>query len=87
MTIVSITDGKKRSDKSQALYKLETDNRMQEDNLPANLVKRLEELRGREASYWEDEMYSTEALTNLNYRDQLERAFKIDPLGPLPPAL
>lgn len=60
---------------------------MQEDNLPANLVKRLEELKGREASYWEDEMYSTEALTNLNYRDQLEKAFKLDPLGPLPPAL
>lgn len=60
---------------------------MQNDNLPANLIKRLEELRGREASYWEDEMYSVEALTNLHYRDELEKSFKLDPLGPLPPRL
>ncbi|MBI2809211.1 MAG: hypothetical protein HYX67_00045 [Candidatus Melainabacteria bacterium] len=88
MTVVSITDGIKRSNQSQGLYdKLETGNRMQEDNLPANLVKRLEELKGREASYWEDEMYSNEALTNLHYREQLETAFKLDPLGPMPPRL
>ncbi|CAN5273535.1 hypothetical protein BH10CYA1_BH10CYA1_58760 [soil metagenome] len=88
MTVVSILDGAKRSNQSQGLYdKLETGNRMQEDNLPANLVKRLEELKGREASYWEDEMYSNEALTNLNYREQLEAAFKLDPLGPMPPRL
>jgi hypothetical protein len=60
---------------------------MQEEHLPANLIKRLEELKGREPSYWEDEMYSVEALTNLNYREQLETAFKLDPLGPLPPRL
>jgi hypothetical protein len=88
MTVVSITDGTKRSEKSHALYdKLETGNRMQEEHLPANLIKRLEELKGREPSYWEDEMYSVEALTNLNYREQLETAFKLDPLGPLPPRL
>ena len=58
---------------------------MQNDNLPANLVKRLEDLIGREASYWEDEMYSLEALTNVQYRAALERSFMIDPLGPLPP--
>ncbi len=59
---------------------------MHEDqNLPANLLKRIEELRGREQSYWEDEMYSNEALTNLTYRGELERIFTIDPLGPLPP--
>jgi hypothetical protein len=86
MTVVSITDGTNRSNQSHALYdKLETGNRMQEDSLPANLIKRLEELKGREASYWEDEMYSNEALTNLQYREQLEAAFKLDPLGPLPP--
>lgn len=85
MTVVSITDGTKRSQKLHAQYdKLETGNRMQEENLPANLIKRLEELKGREASYWEDEMYSTEALTNLHYREHLENAFKLDPLGPLP---
>jgi hypothetical protein len=67
--------------------KLETGIRMHEDNLPANLMKRIEELRGREASYWEDEMYSVEALTNMSYRDELEKCFKLDPLGPLPPAL
>jgi len=88
MTVVSILDGARRSNQSQGLYdKLETGNRMQEDNLPANLIKRLEELKGREASYWEDEMYSNEALTNLNYREQLEAAFKLDPLGPMPPRL
>ena len=88
MTVVSILDGARRSNQSQGLYdKLETGNRMQEDNLPANLIKRLEELKGREASYWEDEMYSNEALTNLNYREQLAAAFKLDPLGPMPPRL
>ena len=88
MTVVSITDGAKRSIKSSNLYdKLETENRMHEDNLPANLIKRLEELKGREPSYWEDEMYSVEAMTNLHYREELESAFKLDPLGPLQPRL
>jgi len=57
---------------------------MYEDNLPANLVKRLEDLHGREMPYWEDEMFSPEALTNLTYREALESSFKLDPLGPLP---
>jgi len=57
---------------------------MQDDTLPANLQKRLEELRGREASYWEDEFYSQEAITNPTYRERLERCFDLDPLGPLP---
>ncbi|HEY9713215.1 MAG TPA: hypothetical protein V6C72_07080 [Chroococcales cyanobacterium] len=60
---------------------------MQDEQLPANLAKRIEELRGLEASYWEDELYSVEALTNSQYREELERCFKLDPLGPLPPAL
>jgi hypothetical protein len=58
---------------------------MDDMTLPAHLQKRLEELREREASYWEDEMYSTEALTNMEYRKMLEKCFNIDPLGPLPP--
>lgn len=58
---------------------------MEDTILPAHLSKRLEELQGRETSYWEDELYSEEALTNLNYREQLEKCFNIDPLGPLPP--
>ena len=64
--------------------KLEMEASMQENNLPARLLKRLQELEGREQSYWEDELYSPEALTNLDYRDALERCFKLDPLGPLP---
>jgi hypothetical protein len=59
---------------------------MHEDNLPANLVKRIEELQGREVSYWEDELFSPEALTNLAYREVLERSFRLDPLGPLTPS-
>lgn len=58
---------------------------MDNDDLPANLVKRLEDLAGRELSYWEDELYSLEALTNLQYRAALESSFNLDPLGPLPP--
>jgi hypothetical protein len=58
---------------------------MHEDNLPANLAKRIEELQGREVSYWEDELFSPEALTNLAYREVLEKSFQLDPLGPLPP--
>lgn len=58
---------------------------MPEDTLPANLLKRLEDLVGREKSYLEDELYSTEAITNLNYRTELEKLFRKDPLGPLPP--
>jgi hypothetical protein len=57
---------------------------MQNDNLPANLMKRIEDLMGREPSYWEDELYSLEALTNLQYRSFLEKSFNLDPLGPLP---
>ena len=53
---------------------------MQEDVLPVELKKRIEELRGRDISYWEDELYSPEALTNLQYRAELERCFKVDPL-------
>jgi hypothetical protein len=58
---------------------------MQDELLPANLLKRLEELRDKEQSYWHDELYSTEAITNLTYRQELEKAFSLDPLGPLPP--
>jgi hypothetical protein len=58
---------------------------MQEDALPQELKKRLDELQGRELSYWEDELYSVEALTNLKYRNELEKSFNLDPLGPLPP--
>jgi len=57
---------------------------MQNENLPSNLSKRIEDLMGRESSYWEDELYSLEALTNLNYRQALEKSFSLDPLGPLP---
>ena len=58
---------------------------MDSSNLPSNLVKRIEELWGREKSYWEDEFYSTEALTNLEYRTELERCLTLDPLDPLTP--
>ena len=58
---------------------------MHKEILPANLVKRLAELQGRERGYWEDELYSPEALTNLRYREALEKSFTLDPLGPLPP--
>ncbi len=58
---------------------------MQDELIPANLLKRLEELKDREASYWHDELYSVEALTNMAYREQLEQSFKLDPLGALPP--
>jgi hypothetical protein len=60
---------------------------MQDDTLPVALQKRIEELRDLESSYWEDELYSYDALTNPVYRDELERCFKLDPLGPLPPRL
>lgn len=55
------------------------------NDLPTNLQKRIEELWGKEQSYWDDELYSMEAMTNLDYRTELERCFKLDPLGPLPP--
>ena len=58
---------------------------MQDDFLPVPLQKRIEELRDLESSYWEDELYSYEALTNPFYRQELERCFRLDPLGPLPP--
>jgi hypothetical protein len=57
---------------------------MEDTMLPAHLLKRIEELRSREESYIEDEFYSEEAITNLEYRRQLERCFNLDPLGPLP---
>jgi hypothetical protein len=57
---------------------------MEDTFLPDHLLKRIEELKGRDPSYWEDELYSEEALTNLHYRDRLEKCFNIDPLGPLP---
>lgn len=60
---------------------------MEDTILPAHLAKRLEELQGREISYWEDELYSEEALTNLDYRTKLERCLALDPLGPLPPRI
>lgn len=56
---------------------------MSTNKLPVHLRKRIEELSGRERSYWEDEFYSLEALTNLEYRQELERCFKADPLEPL----
>jgi hypothetical protein len=58
---------------------------MHDDHLPANLLKRIEDLRGKEQSYWDDELYSPEALGNLKYREELEKSFALDPLGPLPP--
>jgi hypothetical protein len=60
---------------------------MLKEDLPVNLLKRLEELQGREASYWHDELFSHEALTNLTYREELERTFKLDPLEPARPQL
>jgi hypothetical protein len=57
---------------------------MLENLLPAHLIKRIEDLQGREISYIEDELFSEEALTNLAYREELERAFKLDPLDVLP---
>jgi len=56
---------------------------MVENTLPAHLVKRIEDLQGREATYIEDELFSEEALTNLLYREELERTFKLDPLTSL----
>ncbi len=58
---------------------------MRDELIPANLLQRLEDLKEREASYWHDELYSVEALTNMAYRQELERSFKLDPLGPMPP--
>lgn len=52
--------------------------------LPAHLRKRIEELRGQDQTYLEDELYSPDALTNMDYRKELERCFNLDPLGPLP---
>lgn len=63
---------------------LENSGIMNDTSLPAHLQKRIEELWGREKSYWEDEMYSQEALTNMEYRQVLETSFNLDPLGPLP---
>lgn len=72
------------------VQRLEIGDRMQGDSgnaghaLPVGLMKRIEELQGRETSYIEDELYSQEALTNLKYRSELEKLFRQDPLGPLP---
>ena len=49
--------------------------------LPSHLLKRIEDLQGRELSYIEDELFSEEALTNLAYREELERLFQLDPLA------
>ena len=57
---------------------------MSEDNISVSLQKRIEELKEQEESYWADEFYSTEALTNPRYREHLEKSFSLDPLGPLP---
>jgi hypothetical protein len=57
---------------------------MLENLLPAHLIKRIEDLQGREISYIEDELFSEEALTNLAYREELERLFKLDPLESVP---
>lgn len=57
---------------------------MANDSISASLQKRIEELKDQEESYWADEFYSMEALTNPSYREQLEKSFKLDPLGPLP---
>lgn len=54
------------------------------DKLASSLRKRIEELKELETTYWEDEFYSLEALTNPAYREELERSFNLDPLGPLP---
>lgn len=58
---------------------------MNDSSLPGHLAKRLEELIARESSYLEDELYSIDAITNLDYREALERQLNLDPLGPLPP--
>lgn len=57
---------------------------MSKDSLSVSLQKRIEELQDREESYWADEFYSYEALTNPQYRQVLENSFNLDPLGPLP---
>lgn len=67
-----------------AIFGLEIREKMNNTILPAHLQKRIEELWGRERTYWEDELYSQEALTNLEYRQELENRFNLDPLGPLP---
>jgi hypothetical protein len=54
---------------------------MLENLLPAHLIKRIEDLQGREVSYIEDELFSVEALTNLAYREELERIFALDPIA------
>lgn len=57
---------------------------MSKDSISVSLQKRIEELKEQESSYWADEFYSYEALTNPEYRQVLEKAFNLDPLGPLP---
>ncbi len=57
---------------------------MSNDSISVSLKKRIEELKDQESSYWADEFYSFEALTNPEYRQFLEQSFNLDPLGPLP---
>ncbi len=58
---------------------------MQDQILSMKLKQRIEKLQGQEQSYWVDELYSYDALTNPKYRSELEKCFNLDPLGPLPP--
>ena len=64
---------------------LESEHPVADENLPADLTERIKQLREKEKCYWEDELYSPEALTNMTYRTELERCFNLDPLGNLPP--
>lgn len=57
---------------------------MSNDSILGSLKQRIEELKDQEESYWADEFYSFEALTNPEYRQVLEKSFNLDPLGPLP---
>jgi hypothetical protein len=43
--------------------------------LPRGLLRRLRRLDAKEANYWEDELYSDEAITNLEYRRELLKAY------------
>jgi hypothetical protein len=44
--------------------------------LPPHLQARIERLKTQERSHWHDELYSDEALTNLEYRAALIAAMK-----------
>lgn len=52
--------------------------------------ERLESLRRKSAEYWQDEAFSEEALTDLEYRDALKELFEAikpprNPWNPTPP--